>query len=82
LQTDTEAFPNSNSNLNLPPLFIHDIDSFPSIVSLLKKKRTIPNAVLPLPDKNQHVRSSALFTPNIIHPKNTTDSPMCKEMLA
>jgi hypothetical protein len=48
----------------------------------LKKKQIIPNAVLPLPDKNKHVRSPALFRPNIICPKNTTDSPMCKEMLA
>jgi hypothetical protein len=37
-----------------------------SHLPLLKKKRIIPNTVLPLPNKNQHVRSSAL----------------CREMLA
>jgi hypothetical protein len=42
----------------------------------LKKKRIIPNAVLPSPE-DQHVRSSALFRPSIISPKNATDSPMC-----
>jgi hypothetical protein len=52
-----------------------------SHLPLLKKKRIIPNAVLPLPDKNQHVRSSTLFRPNIIYPKNATDNPMCKETL-
>jgi hypothetical protein len=48
----------------------------------LKKKRIIPNTVLPLPNKNQNVRLSALFRPSIICPKNVTDSPMCIEMLA
>jgi hypothetical protein len=53
-----------------------------SHLPLLKKKRIIPNTVLPLPDKSQNVRLSALFRPSIICPKNTTDSPMCREMLA
>ena len=40
-----------------------------SHLPLLKKKRIIPNTVLPSPDKNQHVRSSTLFRSNIVCPK-------------
>jgi hypothetical protein len=56
--------------------------SWSHYLPLLKKKWIIPNTVLPLPNKNQNVRLSALFRPSIICPKNVTDSPTCEEMLA